>query len=68
MSIQLSHSTVVLYMWLDLTKPGFDAQNYIMRYGDFKYKLYYTPLVDYAEEKKITAGTGLFLSYNCVGE
>ena len=25
------------YMWLDLTKPGFDAQNYIKRYGDFKY-------------------------------
>jgi len=24
--------------------------------------------VDYAEEMKITASTGLFLSYNCVGK
>ena len=25
------------YMWLDLTEPGFDAQSYVKRYGDFKY-------------------------------
>jgi len=25
-------------------------------------------LLDYAEKMKITASTGLFLSYNCVGE
>ena len=40
-------------MWMDVTKHGFDAQNYIKRYGNFKYWLYYSSLLDYAEEMKI---------------
>ena len=55
-------------MSLHLTKPGFDAKSYVRRYGDFKYQLYHSFLVDYAEEMKITASSGLFFSYNCVGE
>ena len=49
-------------------KPSFDTQSYVTRYGDFKYSLYYSSLVDYAEGMKITASSGVFLSYNCVGE
>ena len=38
-----------------MTKPGFDAQSYIQRYGDFKQWLYYSFLVYCAEEMKFTA-------------
>ena len=42
--------------WLRRT----ELQSYVRRYDDFKYLLCYSFLVDYAEEMKISASTGLY--------
>jgi len=39
-------------MWLDLTKSSFDAQSYVLRYGNFELWLYFNLLVHYAEQMK----------------
>ena len=52
---------------MDLTKPGFHAQNFVRRYGDFKETLFNNFTVPVAVQIKFAAIIHLFNSYQCVG-
>ena len=54
-------------MWLNLTKQGFNAQNFIRRYGDFKESLCNNFPVPTAVQTKFAPIIHLFTSYQWVG-